>query len=514
MKTKINIKKILAAMLLALAMILALASCGDNSGSSTNDGANNNNNAAAGGDADQSDGGDDAEPTTERIYPDLAPKDFGGYEFVFLSRTLNNPDWVEWDHRDLTAEEMNGDVINDAVFMRNKKIEEKYNIEITEIVVEHPQVTSLTQKAVRAGDDIYDVVCPHIMELAGLAQAGNLADVFQTPNLDLTKPWWDQGTIRDLSIINKLFILQGDLLVLDNDAMEAMIFHKGLWQDHALENLYDIVKRGEWTFDKLIEMSKGVAQDLNGDGKMYIKDDRFGCITQADTNVSFFVSGGEKVCAKDDKDYPIVTFGSERGYRITDYISELMLDEDNVVHLHRYESQFPIYDEQVKMMEENRALFSWIRMRIVERLRGMEMDFGILPLPKLDKNQEKHITHMNPHTGAGISIPVTAGDFDRTGMILEDLAAESRYTLQPAYYEINLKGKYARDDDSYEMLEIILANTAHDIGYVYDFGGFATTIMLRHGQNKKADYASQFEKMEPRMTTAIEKVVEAYEKLD
>ena len=501
-------KKLLAVLLLAL--IIFLAACAEGS----DGGAVSNEDVKSDAAIDQSGEEEGAEPTTAREYPELEPKDFGGYEFLFLARTLSNPDWVEWDHRDLYAAEMNGDVINDAVFVRNKKIEEKYNIEITELVVEHPQLTSLTQKAVRAGDDIYDVVCPHVTELSGLAQAGNLVDVFQIPYLDTSKPWWDQGTVRDLSIIKKLFILQGDLLVLDNDAMEAMIFHKGLHQDHALENLYDIVKRGEWTFDKLIEMSKGVALDLNGDGKMYVQDDRFGCITQADSNVSFFVSGGEKIVAKDKDDYPIITFGSERGYRITDKISELMLDEDNVVHLHRYEGKFPIYDEQVKMMEENRALFSWIRMRIVERLRGMEMDFGILPLPKLDKNQENHVTNMNPHTGAGISIPVTAGDIERTGMILEDLSAESRYTLQPAYYEINLKGKYARDDESQDMLDIILSNTAHDIGYVYDFGGFGMTVMLRHGQNKKSDYASQFEKMEPKMQTAIEKMVSVYEDLD
>jgi hypothetical protein len=301
---------------------------------------------------------------------------------------------------------------------------------------------------------------------------------------------------------------------MDNDAMEAMIFNKSLLRDAALEDPYAVVKSGEWTFAKLIEMSKGVSQDLNGDGQMYIKDDRFGCIVQADTNVSFYVSGGEKVCAKDANDYPIITFGTERGYRICDLMSELMLDEDNVVHLHRYEGQFPIYDEQVKMMQENRGLFSWIRMRIVERLRGMEMDFGILPLPKLDKEQPNYITHNNPHTGSGISVPITASDLERTGMILEDLSAESRYTLQPAYYEVNLRGKYARDDESQEMLDIILSNTAHDIGYVYNFGDFAGSTLVRVAQNKKSDYASPFEKAYSKMESAIQKTVDVYEKSD
>ena len=503
-----DFKKILAALLVAALLVCALFGCQ----TAPEKGEESTTADAAG----EEDGQEEGEQATERIYPDLAPVDFGGYEFMFLVRGVASlgADWVEWCHRDIFAEEVNGDVINDAVYNRNRKIEAKYNISIAWTEVENPKVETMVNQSVKAGDDIYDIVAPHLTQFPPTAQSGYYVDFFSVPYLDLKKPWWDQGTIRDLSIINKLFILQGALLVLDNDAMEAMIFNKELLKEHALDDPYAIVKAGEWTFDKLLEMSRGVARDLNGDGKMYIKDDRFGCITQADSNVSFFVSGGEKICSKDENDYPIVTFGSERGYRVTDKISELMLDEDNVVHLHRYEGKFPIYDEQVKMMEENRALFSWIRMRIVERLRGMEMDFGILPLPKLEKAQEKYVTNMNPHTGAGISIPVVASDLDRTGMILEDLCAESLYTLQPAYYDINLKGKYARDEESQDMLDIILNNTAHDIGYVYNFGGFGMDAMLRNAQNKKADYASPFEKALGKMEKAIEKVVEAYENID
>ena len=451
------------------------------------------------------------EEEPEQVYPDLPAVNYEGYEFTFLYWGIDSADWAEWDHRDFAMEELDGELINDTVYNRNRKIEDKYNITITGTRVLHSEFNSVVTRAVNAGDDLYDVVAPQLYAFPPLAQNGNFIDWFSVPNLDLTMPWWDQGTIRDLSIINRLFVIQGCLLIVDNDSMEAMIFNKRVHQDQNLDDLYDIVKKGEWTFDKLYNMSKGVAQDLDGDGEMYIKDDLFGIIVQADTNVSFFVSGGEKIAAKDGNDLPVITFGSDRGYRITDIISEIMLDEQNVVHLHRFEGQFGIYDEQVKMMEEDRALFSWIRMRIVERLRGMETEFGILPLPKLDAVQENYITHMNPHTGRGLSIPVTASNLERTGMILEDLSAESRYTLQPAYYEINLRGKYTRDDESQEMLDILLNNTAHDIGYVYNFGGFAGDTMLRHGQNKRSDYASSFERVQQRMQQDIDRVVEAYE---
>ena len=449
----------------------------------------------------------------ERMTVGFEPVDFGGYEFMFLTRTINDPDWAEWNHRDLTAEEITGEVINDAVFNRNRVIEEQFNITINETVLDHGVMGTRIRQAVNAGDELFDAIGMHLMTFSGLAQEGMFVNLFDVPYLDLTKPWWDQGTVRDLSIMNKLFVTQGDLLVIDNDAMEAMIFNKRLLRDHNLESPFEIVRRGEWTFRKLIEMSRGVARDLNGDGIMFIQDDLFGGITQADTSISFLVSGGERIAGKDASDIPIITFGSERSFRIMDYVSEIMLDDQNFVQLHRYAGQFGIYDEQVRMMEEDRALFSWIRMIIVERLRGMETDFGLLPLPKLDEAQPNYITHMNPHTGVGIAIPITATDIARTGMILEALSAESRYTLRPAYYEISLRGRYVRDDESEEMLDIILSNTAHDIGYVFNFGGFAMDI-VHFGTNRRTEYASAFERALVRMERDIERMIERFENLD
>ena len=454
------------------------------------------------------------EPATERLYPGLEARDFGGHEFLFLCRTINDPDWAEWNHRDLYATEENGDVINDAVYRRNKKIEEKYNIKISELVVQYPQVTTLTQKSVKAGDDTYDVIVPHIVEVAALAQGGNFLDLFKIPYLDLSKPWWNQDCIRDLSITGKLFVIQGDLFIMDNDAMTAMIFNKLLCKEYALEDPYELVKSGDWTFDKLMEMGRKVSKDLNGDGVMYIKDDLFGYVIQGGTESSFIVSGGAKIVSKDENDCPVITFGTERCYKITDYLSEMLSDTENSVNLHSYEGKFPIYDEQVKMFSEDRALFTWIRIRIVERLRGMETDFGIIPCPKLDKAQEKYITNNEPNAATGLSIPQTAGNLERTAMILEDLSAESKYTLQPAYYEINLRGKYARDDESQDMLDIILSNVAYDIGYIYNFGSFMEISCYRYGRDMKVDWVSAFEKSQGKMERDIQKMVEAYEKID
>ena len=67
-------------------------------------------------------------------------------------------------------------------------------------------------------------------------------------------------------------------------------------------------------------------------------------------------------------------------------------------------------------------------------------------------------------------MPVNHENKEFAGIILEAVAAESSRTLRPAYYEITLKTKGARDVESEQMLDIIIQNRIFDPGLIYNFG--------------------------------------------
>ena len=56
---------------------------------------------------------DIAEETAE-ILPDIPELDFGGEDFTFLTNGANDDCGSDWITYDVTAEELNGEVINDA----------------------------------------------------------------------------------------------------------------------------------------------------------------------------------------------------------------------------------------------------------------------------------------------------------------------------------------------------------------------------------------------------------------
>lgn len=96
--------------------------------------------------------------------------------------------------------------------------------------------------------------------------------------------------------------------------------------------------------------------------------------------------------------------------------------------------------------------------------RSMDDDFGILPFPKYDADDDYHTTY-NAVADLGL-IPITVSDTERTGAITEALCAYGSMYVVPAFYETALKTKSARDDESEEMMDIIKNGLVYDVGYL------------------------------------------------
>lgn len=64
-------------------------------------------------------------------------------------------------------------------------------------------------------------------------------------------------------------------------------------------------------------------------------------------------------------------------------------------------------------------------------------------------------------------VPKTVADPEMSGAFLEAMAYESYRTVQPTYYDIVLKGRYANDPQSRKMLDTITTGVRVDPGFIY-----------------------------------------------
>lgn len=510
--------KKLSAFLLAVVMIVSAAmfSCGGSTNSTGNDG-DTDANANANGvnnepvENNQSNEGE-IETAPEKIVPSLPEQTFGGYEFTFL---LKGENYNEWASFDIASEGENGDIINDSIFRRNVYVEDTYDVKIGWNL--HSDPIGTYKKSFNAGDTAYDLVMPALPEAAKLAAEGMLYDMNEMPYTDLSAIWWDQQAVKELSIGGKLYYCTGDLSFTAIDTIWIMMFNKTLIKEFGLEDPYNIVKNGDWTYDKLEEMIKGVSRDLNNDG-IINEFDFVGFVTPSDRYVRAMVlSGGESFTEKNAEDYFDFKQPNAKFLEIYDRTMQLMHDNPDVLDINRIKDQGSSYLTNKyflakTMFEENRILFFSEVMQNIIRLRQMDTDFGVIPLPKYSKEQTFIPHYVFVDTTTVAAVPANAPDIERTSIVLEALTAESTYTVIPAYYEVSIKTKLARDEQSGEMIDLIRASRTYDLATVYDFGGIYGAVSNAIIQNR-VSYQSAIEKIQGKIDTGIEKILNQYKEL-
>lgn len=454
--------------------------------------------------------GEPEETEEPRIYPDLPDEKYEGMEIRIAMHPVGGTDWQDWLSRDIDTEAPNGEVINDAVYARNLAVEEKFDVVITG--VENKDINMAVQKQVKAGSDDFHIVTPRIESIKSTVRGGYFVNLYSLEYIDLSKPWYDQMMIDNATILGQLYYVTGDMIILDDDSTSAMVFNKKMVTDYNMELPYDLVFNNKWTFDKMNEMITAAAKDLNGDGKADLED-QYGLLWQRDAIVSYLHAGGGRIVNINSEGIPELTLGDEKNYLILTKLFEIMYRDDVVINLHHLEGKQDIYQLQTKMFSEDRALMMWIRMRVVETLRNMVTDFGIIPIPKFEETQESFYHTVNRYTGAAVAIPNTSAfDPQIAGVIIEAMSGESRYSLLPAYYETNLGTKIARDPESTLMLDIIMQNRVYDTGELYDIGGLSWELYSLTMKNN-ADFGSFMAKRAPAAEKAMDKFIEDFEKL-
>ncbi len=387
---------------------------------------------------------------------------------------------ANWKWNDYEADESSSEVVDVAIYERSESIKEKYGIELTTEDIVASQSTMGSGKGFQkiynetmAGYTNYDAAMIGTYDVATLAYNGLLTDLNRIPYVDLTKDYWDQKANADLSMKGKMYYTTGEISLSDNRSVYTLFFSKNMVEEYGLENPYDLVKSGKWSIEKFAEMCKSVGRDTNSDS-VFDKTDIFGFLTPRDTHLAILSAAGEKICSINDDGQLELTLYNER----TSNLYDKYLDILNHSSTYNYQdiSGSASSDERIGMFNNGQALFYSHTMFYTDELRQMENNFGILPYPKYDENQSEYYNLVSPWHSQFVCVPILNEGLERIGIVLEELAIMGDKLLTPAYYDKTLQGKYARDAESAEMLDIIFDSLLFDVGAYYNIAGLKDEI--------------------------------------
>ncbi len=445
---------------LLLTSLLFAVSCG-NSGQSTTDTSV----------TDSSVSGSDAVTQSLEAYPYETP-DLGGYTLrVFNMETLWNM------YIDIDTDATNGEVLNDAVYNRNRKAESALNFKLEEIISIEEDITIHNQQiqdAVLSGEDLYDVVYASIKYSPAMLTDGYFLNLLDVEGLHLQEDWWDSVVAENATINDCLYTATSPMHLMPYDSAWILFFNKDMMEQNDMEMPYNLVRENKWTIEALLGYTKVIA-NLNGDASFAWNKDGscvYGMSAHSNAGEHFITSAGEAFVSNDKNGNVAFRADSERFFNVITALAGLFDTSAGYTLAADTDDFNPDLGGYMHVFHSERALFLTAEIKAAQLLRDMEASFGLVPIPKYDETQESYRCDF-VNACLFYTIPVTNTHLTETAAASDYLSYLSSREVIPVYYENVVEQKGLRDEDSIEMLDIVLSNKTVDLGNLF---GWSATL--------------------------------------
>ena len=432
----------------------------------------------------------------------LPEKDMDKFELKIVHFDGN---WLSWALTKLDAESETGDRLNDAIYKRNRNMEERFNCEIN-VTGKETITAGDIQSEIMAGDSNYDVWFMYDNWTLGAVEY--LLPWEELPYINLDREWWNPSATEVFNLEGKTYAAAGNYSLSVLSRASGFAFNKDIYNKmNRSENIYDLAREGKWTIDVMYDTAKNAYIDLDGDSSMN-ENDQYGISGSWKETFWRFLSGSDvRFISKDSNSDPV--FDLQKNETAINKMLKIfdLFTEKGIYYNPQTKDVHSVQDSE-EIFADGRLLFKTVNLFDLESLRTCDIDIGILPCPKYDENQENYYA---PSFGAEISVLLKTLPEERkenVGMLLEALAYDTNANILPEYKEVLLKTKLARDNESEEMIDIIINSISFDFGINAWQNEVGVPIVQRIYVKNDPNVASTLAKMQKSVDAQIKKLVE------
>ena len=505
-----NRSKAIICILLAILLLVGVVACGEETADDTSSAVSVGEVSAEASTEDVSE--EISEEISTDPYAHLRNYDFEDDTVTFL---VNG---VGYGGRYMSVEIMsyedNPEALNEAIEERNKTVEYLLDVRIDE--VRSDDLKRDARNDINGGGS-YDIFVPYMPDAAIFAAEGSLLDLNSVYDiLDLDDPSWDQAANNEFSFADKLYFTTGDFSLLTFDCTYCIVFNKTLASKCGADDMYELLRTGKWTFDAMHRNAKLATADTDGKDGM-TSEDTWGLYFNNGYLNGLFIGAGEHLAVKDADDIPHMFELNDRVSSIVAKMRDIYTDSSSTIIIEKMQKGIndkDFYYSASRATGEDRALFRTDAIIDLGELDDFECNYGILPTPKYDESQPEYLSMISEHLTGLPGVLYTETDPETVSYIMEAMAAASHYDLQSAYYDVTLKTKSARDDESLEMLDLIFKNRILDIGELCNFGTFSTNLLRWASGMGDYNIMSRYAANESKIEADVEKFIAAVDEID
>ncbi|MBR7142912.1 MAG: extracellular solute-binding protein [Clostridia bacterium] len=418
--------KKLFALALALLMVISMVACGDKPSETT---------PATTPD------------TTPATTPDSYHAKYGLPDVDFSGKTLEIVDSQGW----AVDASLEGNHTQVARFEMLSAFQNETGAELIITPAAYSTMYTDAQSIIMSGDKYGDIQVNAAWTLGNFYMSDLLLPMDDIKYLDLSKDYWNKSFLRSMTVMDKLWAVGGEIASV-SEITWMMFYNKSVAEELQLPDLYQMVRDGEWTFDKFIEYCEMAMKD-NGDN-VWTAEDRYGVGSAPATleQALYYSMGGNFYNINEQGKYYCSTM-DERNRTVIDLILRDVRDNFISYDLSGGEEWTVNITE---MFPTGRLLFAcYVPMHAANAWAEMVGDYGVLPLPKLNKDQANYQCS-GEQAIITFFICRNADQLDMSGYFLEFCAAFGNDVLKKStrtHFETSF-----RDEDSLEMFDLATNN--------------------------------------------------------
>jgi len=410
------------------------------------------------------------------------PIDIGDKTFIdnLGDRNYNDEDFVVscldiYDY-EVYGEEDTTEVLEEAVYKRNRALEDRFNVNIVPDITladgTHTAHIKYIQNAFNGGEDSFDISLLFVYKAGILVLDQMVYELREwVPHvreaLNNGSEWWSEDINKAFTIQGKQYVAVSDFCITAMSMTYAMVFNKQYEEDNNIasqfgsDSMYQLVRDKRWTMETFRTMVKDMGEELGQNDTLDPAEDFFGFLCDASTALDQFAPAMN------------ITYVTNNG----ELTPELFTVDSRVQR--GFEALYQLFygpgdgaktkvagDDTIKAFTEDRCFLAALPIyRFAEEaFHEMESDYGILPYPMLDGDQKSYYSGTVDNYSV-ISILAVHGPekMDFIGTMVEALSAETHNSVEQPYYDLIVTHNSTRDEESIEMIEIIMA------GRLYDF---------------------------------------------
>lgn len=451
-----NIKRICAALLVLALMILPVIACKDNSG---------------GGEQSSNLPSATTAASTDAVTESYDPSDrrYDGYTYRILRYDSEKQGGWVGRPNDIYNEDHSGGILEEAVYRRNKLVEEQLGVTV-ELISAQKTFVDDVGKTSADPSSAYDLLLPRLNDVGKLLTSDYIRD-WNELDMDTSYSWWDANSIATFTMAGKVFAMSSDLTFIDKLSSLAVIVNQATAEKLQMGNLIPLVNKHEWTVGKMLELAQYATNEISGVKGLY---------TQNDTSYYFLHAAGiETVTVESDKlvcninnDRAVSVLQKAYGVLNSDYARNRQNEGGKTMSTANFVQAF--------VQQDGGGLFLLRSVECFYDIIKHTTDYVVLPMPIYDENVKDYCSSVNGYTAVALCLPKTSSrDTDgRTADVVQLLGMHSNREVMPKFYNVVLGTRFAGSADNSEMLRLIFSNRLYDRG-LYWSASMRNTVIVK-----------------------------------